>query len=130
MNKEKIMTYSFDENTVSDLHKDAYGFRPGESFWSKWKSSTDDQKEKIWSSLIRELDYSMEQEKLAYEKAVAEFEAQVKMNMSFGAKSREQAIKWIVDALDMKECHDAGYVCYTLGIPYNMSKEFEPFVRG
>jgi len=30
------MVISYDENVISDLHKDAYGFRPDGSFWGMW----------------------------------------------------------------------------------------------
>ena len=34
--------YTFDENIVSDLHKDARGFRPHAAFMEGWNQSSDD----------------------------------------------------------------------------------------
>jgi hypothetical protein len=47
-------TYTFDENLVSDIHKDAYGFRPRDGFWSRWSNATIDQKQVIWDELLDE----------------------------------------------------------------------------
>lgn len=46
------MKYTFDELSVSDLHKDAYGFRPSESFWQEWTLANDDEKQYLWDSMI------------------------------------------------------------------------------
>ena len=46
------MNYTFDELSVSDLHKDAYGFRPSESFWQEWTLANDDEKQYLWDSMI------------------------------------------------------------------------------
>ena len=42
------MAYTFDENLVSDLHKDAYGFRPSQSFWATFAASNGVQFGLIW----------------------------------------------------------------------------------
>lgn len=49
------MNYTFDERSVSDLHKDAYGFRPGESFWTEWQASDMDGKQALWDLMIEDL---------------------------------------------------------------------------
>jgi hypothetical protein len=46
------MTYTFDENLISDLHKDAYGFRPDVSFWATFAAFNPDQKQALWDSMI------------------------------------------------------------------------------
>jgi hypothetical protein len=44
--------YTFNEIEVSDLHKDAYGFRPSESFWTEWQLANNDEKQFIWDEMI------------------------------------------------------------------------------
>lgn len=44
--------YTFDENVVSDLHKDTYGFRPDQSFWGFWAAANPDQKQAQWDNMI------------------------------------------------------------------------------
>jgi hypothetical protein len=56
------MTYTFDEDTVSDLHKDAYGFRPGANFWSAWAAFNGDQKQVLWDSMLGTRERTLELE--------------------------------------------------------------------
>ena len=56
--------YSFDENTLSDLHKDAYGFRPhNDGFWTTWRDADDDGKQAIWDGLVDTMVREQEAEK-------------------------------------------------------------------
>ena len=61
MIKEKSM-FTFDEQTVSDLHKDARGFRPRAAFIEGWNQSDDENKQAIWNGLLRELERQEEWE--------------------------------------------------------------------
>lgn len=44
--------YTFDEDTVSDLHKDAFGVRPNACFWREWVLSDNDGKQELWDTLV------------------------------------------------------------------------------
>jgi len=44
--------FTFDEISVSDLHKDAYGKRPSESWWYGWAHATDEQKQLMWDHMV------------------------------------------------------------------------------
>lgn len=124
--------YTFDEDTVSDLHKDAYGFRPREGFWSHWNLSTMDEKQEIWDGLIRALKATMAEEQAAEEAAVAAFESQIVENMSMGAKTRTDAVRWILDSLNLSEydrAYGGSYVCFELGLPYSMQGEFDLILK-
>lgn len=33
--------FTFDQDTVSDLHKDVFGFRPDQEWWTVWRSAND-----------------------------------------------------------------------------------------
>jgi hypothetical protein len=47
------MTVSFfDENIVSDLHKDARGFRPTQYWWDQWTQCNDAQKQFMWDASV------------------------------------------------------------------------------
>jgi hypothetical protein len=50
------MEYTFVEREVSDLHKDAYGFRPSYDFWREWELSDNDGKQAIWDGMIDSLE--------------------------------------------------------------------------
>ena len=124
--------YTFDEQILSDLHKDARGFRPRDGFWRHWNESTMDEKQAIWDGLIRELDYEMERERQAQEAAVAHFEANVQRNLELGAPTREDAIRWVLQSLDLDEMdlrYGGSRVCYELGLPYSMATTFDPIMK-
>lgn len=124
----KKMAYTFDEQIVSDLHKDAYGFRPTSYFWDSWKQSNDDGKQRIWDSLLESLEEEMERDRNAKLQAVAEFESMVASNMQHGARSRGDAIRWIVQGLGLDEMdlrYGGSRICYELGLPFEMEKEFD-----
>jgi hypothetical protein len=110
------MTYTFDTNIVSDLHKDAYGFRPKGNFWDRWNAATDDQKQVIWDGLVIDLEQEIEREKAADEAAVADFNAKV----------AEIGLQAWVDNLKLSdwELRDPGYICFVAGLPYSMESVF------
>ena len=115
------MAYTFDSNIVSDLHKDARGFRPTEYFWEEWTQAPDQFKQKIWDCLIQELNETMAVERAAQEKALEEFRAQIKAMRKLGAETTRQAIKWIFHAEGMDRYdlqYGADYVAYHFGMNY------------
>ena len=90
-----MTVYTFDENTISDLHKDARGFRPGEYWWNQWNASTDEEKQTTWDSLIVELEEELERVRRWEEEAVKDFEADVNQHIALGAGDRETALRWM-----------------------------------
>ena len=79
------MSYTFDEQTVSDLHKDASGHRPGDGFWQMRSTASDDKKQTIWDGLLTDLEYSISSEKEADRQAAAAFESLVTKTIEMGA---------------------------------------------
>lgn len=130
--------YTFDENIVSDLHKDAYGFRPSEYFYEKWHASSDDQKQEIWDNLVealelhRALEHAQLEARIAYEKATVEFEEDIAENIKLGAGDRATAIRWLIEALDAFHGngeYDLGYFCYLRGLPYSMTSKLDECLK-
>jgi hypothetical protein len=70
--------YTFDENIVSDLYKEAYNMRPGEFFWNRWETATNDGKQAIWDDLIDAANRAAETEREIQQEAIAEFESTVR----------------------------------------------------
>ena len=113
--------YTFDDNIVSDLHKDARGFRPSEYFWEEWTQMPDQIKQKIWDSLCNELSETMEEDRRREAEALATFEAQMAEMKLLGAETDRQAIKWIFHAEGMDRYdlqYGADYVAYHFGMSY------------
>lgn len=122
------MVYTYDEQIISDLHKDARGFRPSQAWWADWKSSSQDQKQQTWDDLLDELEASMEADRVRDAAAVAEFEVALsKIQATMGA-DRTAAIRAYVQSLDMSqgdvEHYGASYICFEAGLPYSMAKVF------
>lgn len=118
------MAYTFDENTVSDLHKDARGYRPREYFWKEWNTSTDFDRQAIWDGLLRELENTMEAERAAEARAELEFHQRVQGAMLIGAEDEVTAIRWILAAEGFDEydlAYGKDYVAFHFGLSYQNS---------
>lgn len=108
--------YTYCDDTVSDLHKDAYGFRPGNDFWVWWESATEVQKQELWDTLVRYSRAEAEEDARRQKQSVERFEALVATTISAGAGNRETALRWIMDA---SNCNgDWEFLCYEHGLPY------------
>ena len=114
--------YTFDENIVSDLHKDARGFRPGVTWMHAWETSTDEEKQGIWDYLCEELEREMDYQKKMEDRALADFQERVQQAYSLGAKDLETAVRWIIEAedfSDMDYCYGADYCAWHFGLAYD-----------
>ena len=87
--------FTYDEELFSDLHKDAYGFRPRiHNFYE----STPEEKQKIWDATILDMNAAQEAEEARAADCVKDFKAEVDMVINtFGAEDRATALKWITD---------------------------------
>lgn len=125
------MSYTFDANLFSDLHKDAYGFRPrGHRFYDP--STTDDERQQIWDYVCADLDAEIEREQREHMAAIQHLEANVQRNMDLGAPDRETAIRWVIQSLDLDEIdmqYGGSRVCYELGLPFDMAPTFDPIMK-
>ena len=59
------MTYTYSEDLISDLHKDARGYRPTEAFWNAWNFQDDEGKQTAWNVLVDEMNRAMERQRQA-----------------------------------------------------------------
>lgn len=109
----------------SDMHKDAYGFRPRHLF-------TEMSTEELISDMEyfgKLIDVSNAEEAAAEAMAIEALEARLASYMEMGAPDRATAMRWEIDselgALKDDETHDVGFYCYCMGLPYSM----EPTIR-
>jgi hypothetical protein len=114
--------YTFDADIVSDLHKDAHGFRPSQFFWAQWDRTNDDGRQKIWDGLLEDLRNSIQQEKAEQELAIQRFEQLVSRHIEAGAGDRATALRWIMDTLDWAP-GDWDALCYEHGLPYGYFRQ-------
>jgi hypothetical protein len=119
-----VTEYTFDTNTFSDLHKDAYGYRPHQGWWDWLQSATDAEKQEEWDSLIDAMDrreaMRVEDEKYAVEN----FERLVFLTMGNGAKTRKDAVAWIMEAeMGTSFQNDVEHFEWHMGIPFGYIKK-------
>ena len=101
----------------SDMHKDAFGFRPRHDV-SKW---TMDDFNAEFDRLQAEIDGQTAYEQQREEEAIKRFEKHVGNTMSMGARDRETALRWIMDA---SRCNgDWDFLCYENGLPYGYFRQ-------
>jgi hypothetical protein len=121
------MAYTFDENIISDLHKDARGFRPSQYWWDQWELCSDDQKQVMWDSLIQELNEAMEQQRKDEARAAFALTQRLEQMYELGATSEVQALKWIMEAEEFDDYdiqYGPSYFCYHFGLSYSAANDF------
>ena len=121
------MTYTFDEQIVSDLHKDARGSRPSQTWWSIWNRVSDDAKQDIWDALSQELSETMDRERQAEARAALALTERLEKMYELGATSEVQALQWIMEAEEFNDFdlrYGASYFCYHFGLSYSAANEF------
>ena len=112
--------YTFDERILSDLHKEAHGFRPGLIFWDDWNVATNDQKQDIWNRLCDIANGEAERE---HERQLAS-EAEVERIIQFMCDHRTKIVsctrETAIDALHAayNTNGDVEYLEYCLGVRY------------
>ena len=109
--------YTFDAEVVSDLYKNAHGFRPRAYFWDEWDSADDANKQRIWDNLIAYSAVVMEHEKRMQDLAIerTEKEIQVILSTVIGA-TRDDAVRFLCEMYNAND--DLYHLEYELGIPY------------
>lgn len=96
-----------------DMYKDAYGVRPRGIDTSNWTLEDFHQEFDILSKVIER----EEAERRASEaRSAHDFEIRLQMLMGAGAKTREQAIRWVHEAEGSDG--DDEYLCFLIGLPY------------
>lgn len=110
--------YTFDESIVSDLYKDAYGFRPRELFWSAWNEASDEDKQGMWDVLLADLNASIEFEKAEKARSVTDFEAEVMKYIGYGAADRSTALRWMTQDADFRDEQDVEHWVWQRGLMF------------
>ena len=113
----EMRNYTFNADVLSDLHKDAYGFRPSGDFFREWDLLDNDGKQDLWDQLVDAVGESIQREREYQQMAIAEFESWVAQTMSIVFDStREDCIRMMHDA---HQTHgDVEYLEHCLGVPY------------
>ena len=97
-----------------DRYKDAHGIRPRGIDTSTW-TLADFQLE--FASLQEVIVREQANRQVAEKEAIAKFEQHVTNTICMGARDRETALRWIMDASNANG--DWEYLCYDLGLPFH-----------
>jgi hypothetical protein len=116
LERDNLATY------IYEGHKDAFGVK-GRHYDFNSMSTEELRAEADYIS--RSVKEQMELEARMEREAVERFEASIEEYMQMGAEDRATAIRWLLQAEGLDKEYDAGYICYNLGLPYSMEKEFE-----
>ena len=123
--------YDFDDNIFSDLHKDAYGFRPrGHEYYEAAPA----RKQEIWVRVCKDLEASQEEESRREQEAVAEFKAQITKVIEAGAGNRITALRWMTSTETFYHSQDVESWVYKQGFLFTdygreLVKELESIVE-
>ena len=80
---------------ISDLHKDARGYRPSQYFWEGWKELSDEGQKEIFDMLAEELKIREQDEREMEQRAIEKFKARIADVIKLGAGNRTTALRWI-----------------------------------
>tara|TARA_B100000900_G_scaffold413160_1_gene436538 strand:- start:2495 stop:3007 length:513 start_codon:yes stop_codon:yes gene_type:complete len=113
------------EEYIYDAHKTAFGCKGRHYKFSEM--SLQELKDEA-DYISKACDEQMELEAKMEKEAIERFETSIKEYLPM-AGSREDAIRWILQAEGLDKEWDAGYICYSLGLPYKMEKEFQSIMK-
>ena len=100
--------------TISDLHKEARGFRPS---LDRYELKTDDELMAEIEWLGREVKEAIEHEQMIDAECITRFNDEVATFIQQGAANRSTAIRWMLQAQGYDETPaDADSICYNNGI--------------
>ena len=108
--------YTFSDDLWSDLHKDVYGFRPSAIFMENLLAFDDQTKQNLWDALCEQLEENMKHEKIAEEKAVAEFKERIEQAQVWGARDYWDALRWITGCETFYHIQDVEHFEWEQGI--------------
>jgi|TARA_R100000081_G_C4661967_1_gene88082 hypothetical protein len=93
--------YTYEDNLISDLHKDARGHRPSYGFMLMWDDLSPAQKQEKWDSLCEEMEESIEMEKQMEKVSLDEFRKTLRATMKTTGTNWKRALFFLAQAEDI-----------------------------
>jgi len=110
------------DTDLSDLLKDANGFRPRGIYKEWW---TKEELEAEYKHLGDVCDSNSKAETIAESKALLDFNKLITETIELGASDRETAIKWLVDGENLEwHTQDLQYFFWGHGLSYELQNEW------
>lgn len=111
--------YTFEDNIISDLHKDARGYRPTESFFEMWNESSDDTKQEVWDMLLEEMEYSQKEEARIEADNLVKFRKLIRSVMDTASCNWKVALRYLVDAENLDVNFELDYFLWNQGLGFD-----------
>lgn len=112
------MTYTYSDDIISDLHKDARGFRPCEYFWEEWTQSPEDAKQHIWDKLVEEMEYNQKEEARIEADNLVKFRKLLRSVMDTASCNWKAALRYLVDAENLDINFELDYYLWDQGLGF------------
>ena len=93
--------FTYSDDIISDLHKDAYGFRPSQRFFDDWAEYTPAEKQECWDMLCEEMERSMKEQAAAEAAALVEFRKAVAAVVKYCDVKWTRALEYLADEADI-----------------------------
>jgi len=119
--------YTFSNELISDLHKDAWGHRPRQSFYALWDLYTDDKKQSVWDGLVDDMVANDQAEAKAKKENASKLFLRIKETCKLGASNYRTAIRWILDADNIEHdfAYEGGQLVWEYNLAYRHKKLFK-----
>lgn len=122
------MTYTFDDSVLSDLHKEAFGFRPGASYYTHWRSLSDLEKQAEWEHLCMVAEQREQDEREAETRNYARWQTHIEELIQIGARDKATAIRWDMQA-QKAEPGEVSFYCYARGLSWRVEYEIHAILN-
>jgi len=110
--------YTFSNDIVSDLHKDARGYRPTQGFFDMWNESSDDTKQEVWDMLIEEMKYMQKEQARHEAENLVEFRKRVRTVMNLMSCNWMKAVETLAKAEEIDLSYDFDYFLWNQGLGF------------
>ena len=120
--------YTFDDSLISDLHKDAYGMRPTQTFWTLWETMTPSQKQNEWDHLLEMAREEDERQAKRDREAYLAWSVDIGELMFKHDISEARAIIWDMQTYNVG-IEDLSMYCYKRGLDYSTEMEISKLLE-
>lgn len=119
------MAYTFENYLISDLHKEAYGFRPTQRFFDDWDGYTDAEKQEVWDSLVATMEENAVMEKEVEAQNLSEFRERVRMVMNVMSCGWKKAVEALAQAEKKDLSYEFDYFLWGQGLGFDDRKKIQ-----
>lgn len=113
------MSYTFENNLISDLHKDARGYRPSQDFFDMWNESSDDTKQEVWDMLIQEMEYNQKEEARIEADNLVKFRKLIRSVMDTASCNWKVALRYLVESEGLDVNFELDYFLWNQGLGFD-----------